>query len=186
MQEGVSDEELMLRYRDGEAGAFDSLYQRHRGPVFRYLRRQTGDPAVAEELFQDVWIRLINARHDYAVKARFTTWLYTIAHNRFLDHLRSRGRADLTSFDDALEAVVDLPSADPPPERMLERKELARRLLAAIESLPAAQRGAFLMQQEGGLSVEEIAHATGVERETAKSRLRYALAKLRETLKDLS
>ncbi len=186
MQEGVSDEELMLRYRDGEAGAFDVLYQRHKGPVFRYLRRQTGDAAVAEELFQDVWIRLINARHDYAVKARFTTWLYTIAHNRSLDHLRTRGRADLTSFDDAIETVVALPAADPPPEHALERKELAGRLLAAIDALPSAQREAFLLQQEGGLTVEEIAHATGVERETAKSRLRYALAKLRDALKDLT
>lgn len=186
MQDGVSDEELMLRYRDGEAGAFDALYQRHKGPVFRYLRRQTGDAALAEELFQDVWIRLIDARRDYAVKARFTTWLYTIARNRFLDHLRARGRAELTSFDDVLETVVAFPAADPPPERTLERKQLAGRLLAAIESLPTAQREAFLMQQEGGLTVEEIAHATGVERETAKSRLRYALTKLRDALKDLT
>jgi RNA polymerase sigma-70 factor (ECF subfamily) len=186
MLEGVSDEELMLRYRDGEAGAFDALYQRHKGPVFRYLRRQIRDGAVAEELFQDVWIRLINARHDYVVKARFTTWLYTIAHNRVLDHVRTRGRAELTSIDDALETVVAFAAPDPPPERTLERKELAGRLLAAIDSLPAAQREAFLLQQEGGLSVEEIAQATGVERETAKSRLRYALAKLRDALKDLS
>jgi len=186
MQDGVSDEELMLRYRDGEAGAFDALYQRHKGPVFRYLRRQTGNAAVAEELFQDVWIRLINARGDYVVKARFTTWLYTIAHNRFLDHVRTLGRAELTSFDDALETVVAFPAADPLPEHALERKDLAGRLLAALDTLPAAQREAFLMQQEGGLTVEEIAQATGVERETAKSRLRYALAKLRETLKDLA
>ena len=186
MEEGVSDEELMLRYRDGEAGAFDALYRRHKGPVFRYLRRQTGDAAAAEELFQDVWIRLINARHDYAVKARFTTWLYTIAHNRLLDHLRSRGRADLTSFDDAFEVVLAFPAVDPPPEHALERKELAGRLLAAIDALPAPQREAFLLQQEGGLTVEAIAQATGVERETAKSRLRYALAKLRDTLKDLA
>jgi len=186
MVEGVSDEELMLRYRDGEAGAFDALYRRHKGPVFRYLKRQAGDAAVAEELFQDVWIRLINARHDYAVKARFTTWLYTIAHNRLLDHFRARGRAELTSLDEVPETVLAFPAADPPPERQLERRELAGRLLAAIDALPAAQREAFLLQQEGGLTVEEIAHATGVERETAKSRLRYALVKLREALRDLT
>lgn len=180
----------MLRYRGGDAGAFDELYGRHKGPVFRYLRRQTGNPAVAEELFQDVWMRIINARAEYEVRARFTTWLYTIAHNRLLDHLRGAGRAVLTSFDemiekDALDTVVAFPAADPPPERALERKELAARLLAALEALPAPQREAFVLQQEAGLTVEQIAHATGVERETAKSRLRYALAKLRASLGDL-
>jgi RNA polymerase sigma-70 factor (ECF subfamily) len=186
MEERASDEELMLRYRDGDAGAFDALYGRHKGPVFRYLRRQTGNAAVAEELFQDVWMRIINARAEYEARARFTTWLYTIAHNRLLDHLRSASRAELTSYDDALEAVIAFPAADPPPERTIERKELAGRLLAALDALPPPQREAFLLQQEGGLTVEEIAKATGVERETAKSRLRYALAKLRENLKDLT
>jgi len=186
MQEHASDEELMLRYRGGDAGAFDALYARHKGPVFRYLRRQAGDAALAEELFQDVWMRIINARGDYEARARFTTWLYTIAHNRFLDHVRSKRRVDLTSFDDALETVVAFPAADPPAEQAIERKELAGRLLAALDALPAPQREAFLLQQEGGLTVEAIARATGVERETAKSRLRYALAKLREHLKDLA
>ncbi|MCL4802353.1 MAG: RNA polymerase sigma factor [Burkholderiales bacterium] len=204
MEERASDtpdEELMLRYRGGDAGAFDQLYGRHKGPVFRYLRRQTGDAAVAEELFQDVWMRIINARAEYEVRAKFTTWLYTIAHNRLLDHWRAAGRAALTSFDEmlerravgnkavengVLETVVAFAAADPPPERTVERKELAGRLLAALDALPAPQREAFLLQQEGELTVEEIARATGVERETAKSRLRYALAKLRATLKDLA
>jgi len=186
MEERASDEELMLRYRGGDAGAFDELYGRHKGPVFRYLRRQTGNAAVAEELFQDVWMRIINARMEYEAQARFTTWLYTIAHNRLLDHLRSAQRAVLTSFDDALETVAAFPAADPPPEQTIERKELAARLLAALAALPPPQREAFLLQQEGGLTVEEIARATGVERETAKSRLRYAVAKLRENLGDLT
>lgn len=189
--ERTPDEELMLRYRGGDAGAFDELYGRHKGPVFRYLRRQTGDAAVAEELFQDVWMRIINARAEYEVRAKFTTWLYTIARNRLLDHWRSAGRAVLASFDElvdasALDAVIAFPAAGPPPEHSLERKALAGRLLAALEALPAPQREAFLLQQEGGLTVEEIARTTGVERETAKSRLRYALAKLRATLKDLA
>ncbi|MCZ7563724.1 MAG: sigma-70 family RNA polymerase sigma factor [Burkholderiales bacterium] len=152
--ERTPDEELMLRYRGGDAGAFDELYGRHKGPVFRYLRRQTGDAAVAEELFQDVWMRIINARAEYEVRAKFTTWLYTIARNRLLDHWRSAGRAVLASFDElvdasALDAVIAFPAAGPPPEHSLERKALAGRLLAALEALPAPQREAFLLQQEG-------------------------------------
>jgi RNA polymerase sigma-70 factor (ECF subfamily) len=184
MSAGASDEELMLAYRAGDAAAFDLLYSRHKGGVFRYLRRQTGNTGHAEELFQDVWLRLIDARGRYEPQAKFTTWLYTIAHNRLMDHFRAAGRASLASYDDPDDdPIADLPARDPPPEDLLARKQEAARLLAAIDSLPAAQREAFLLQQEGDLSLEAIAAATGVTRETAKSRLRYALAKLRASLR---
>ena len=184
MTAGATDEELMLAYRAGDAAAFDLLYARHKGGVFRYLRRQTGNAGHAEELFQDVWLRLIDARGRYEPQAKFTTWLYTIAHNRLMDHFRAASRASLVSYDDPDDdPVADLPARDPPPEDVLARKQEAARLLAAIDALPAAQREAFLLQQEGELSVEAIAAATGVTRETAKSRLRYALAKLRASLR---
>jgi len=79
-----ADETLMLRYRNGDAGAFGRLYARHKGSLYRYLLRQCGQPTVAEELFQDVWLKLIAARSGYAVQARFATWLYRIAHNRLV------------------------------------------------------------------------------------------------------
>ena len=170
----------MLAYGRGEAAAFDSLYARHKGAVFRYLRRQIGAAAVAEELFQDVWLRLIDARGSYQPRAKFTTWLYTIAHNRLMDYFRSASRTHLVSYDE--HAPEEIVSAEPRPDESLVRKQDAARLLAAIEALPAAQREAFLLQQEGELSVEEIAAATAVGRETAKSRLRYAVRKLRERL----
>jgi RNA polymerase sigma-70 factor (ECF subfamily) len=184
-----ADEALMLAYRDGDAGAFDRLYARHKGPVYRYLRRQA--QAHADELAQDVWLRVIHARGGYDVRAKFTTWLYTIAHNRLMDHFRASGRdarrlAQPEHTDGDPDAVLEeQPAPDPPPERLLERREAAARILAALDDLPEAQREAFVLQQEGGLSVEEIAAATGVNRETAKSRLRYALAKLRAALADL-
>ena len=81
-----ADEILMLRYRDGDTDAFARLYARHKGPLYRYLLRQCGQPAVAEELFQDVWLKLIAGRSGYAVQARFAAWLYRIAHNRLVDH----------------------------------------------------------------------------------------------------
>jgi RNA polymerase sigma-70 factor (ECF subfamily) len=185
----AADEVLMLAYREGDAGAFDRLYARHKGPVYRYLRRHARDHA--DELAQDVWMRVINARSGYDVRAKFTTWLYTIAHNRLMDHFRTRGRdavrlvAPWDPEDDPDAVLDDQPHPDPPPERLLERREAAARILAALDTLPDAQREAFVLQQEGGLSVEEIAAATGVNRETAKSRLRYALAKLRAALADL-
>lgn len=184
---GVSDEELMLRYRAGDAGAFDALYARHKGAVFRYLRRQAG--AAAEDLFQDVWMRVINARDRYEERARFTTWLFTIAHNRLMDHFRAAGRVQFASYDDEGEPgslpIAELVPADgPTPSESYAHKSQAAQLLAALDTLPAAQREALLLQQEGELSIEEIAAATGVNRETAKSRLRYAMAKLRAQLKD--
>jgi RNA polymerase sigma factor (sigma-70 family) len=178
---GTPDEELMLAYRSGDAAAFDLLYARHKGAVFRYLRRQTGAAALTEELVQDVWLRLIDARASYEPRAKFTTWLYTIAHNRLMGYFQSASCAHLISYDGhAPEEVV---SAEPRPDEQLVRKRHAARMLAAIEALPAAQREAFLLQQEGELSVEEIAAATSASRETAKSRLRYAVAKLRERLR---
>lgn len=183
-----ADETLMLAYRDGDAGAFDRLYARHKGPVYRYLRRHAFD--AADELAQDVWMRVINARAGYDVRAKFTTWLYAVAHNRLMDHFRATGR-DAARFaapavdDDGNGLFEDQPHPGPRPEQMLERREAAARILDALGDLPEPQREAFVLQQEGGLSVEEIAAATGVNRETAKSRLRYALAKLRAALADL-
>jgi RNA polymerase sigma-70 factor (ECF subfamily) len=176
-----TDEELMLYYRDGDAGAFDVLYARHKGGLYRYLVRQCRDAAVANELFQDVWMNLIRARAGYTVQARFATYLYRLAHNRLIDHYRRNGRATVVSLDqDDGEAVADPPDErKPPQDEALDAKRQAERLLGLIGELPEPQREAFLLQQEGGMSVEEIAQATGVSRETAKSRLRYAMAKLR-------
>jgi RNA polymerase sigma-70 factor, ECF subfamily len=177
-----SDEQLMERYRDGDAAAFDTLYGRHKGGVFRYLLRQCASRGVAEELFQDVWMNLIRARADYTVQAKFTTYLYRLAHNRLIDHYRSQsGKAAASFDDDAGPALDDVAAArHHDPAVSADVRQQAQRMLQLIENLPAAQREAFLLQQESDMSVEEIARATGVTRETAKSRLRYALVKLRE------
>lgn len=172
----------MLSYRGGDAGAFDILYARHKGGLYRYLLRQCRDAAVAEELFQDVWSNLFRARASYTVQAKFATYLYRLAHNRLIDHYRKHNQAAVTSFEaedgPVLEEVVD--DRGQPPDAAYDMKRQAADLLRLIAELPAPQREAFLLQQEGGMSVEEIAAATGVSRETAKSRLRYALGKLRQ------
>lgn len=172
----------MLRYRDGDAGAFDLLYGRHKGGTYRYLLRQCRDAAAAEELHQDVWMNLVRARGGYAVQAKFTTWLYRLAHNRLMDHFRKHGQEPLASLDADDDPALELSAADaaPQPADAYELRRQAAELVRLIGELPPAQREAFLLQQEGELTVEEIATATGVPRETAKSRLRYALARLRE------
>jgi RNA polymerase sigma-70 factor, ECF subfamily len=175
----VPDEELMLAYRHGDAGAFDTLYARHKGPLYRYVLRSIRDRGVAEELYQEIWMRVIEARGRYTVQAKFTTWLYTVAHHRLADHWRKRG-LQLVELD-GVDAPA--PAADEPAPRAEARQGLER-LVAALAALPQAQREAFLMHEEAGMSVAEIAAATGSNEEAAKSRLRYALAKLRAALDD--
>jgi RNA polymerase sigma-70 factor (ECF subfamily) len=182
--EAARDEDLMLAYRDGNANAFDQLYRRHKGPLYRYLLRQCRDAASAEELFQDVWLNLVRARASYTVSARFSTYLYRLAHNRLIDHYRRRVPAALVSFDDE-DAAPEVPAGrEAEPQVAYEAKAQAARVLELLEALPAAQREAFVLQHEAGLTLEEIAEATGAPRETVKSRLRYAMGKLREGLSE--
>lgn len=184
MGSGPADEELMLSYGGGDAGAFETLYHRHRGPLYRFLLRQVSDAATAEELFQDVWMRVIDSRGRYEPRAKFSSWVYAIAHNRLMDFYRASGRAAFLAQEESEEALDRLPAPDVPAEALVDRKRATQRLLDALAELPEVQREAFLLQQEGDLSVEEIGAATGVSRETAKSRLRYAVAKLRARLSE--
>jgi RNA polymerase sigma-70 factor (ECF subfamily) len=170
------DEQLMLAYRDGDAGAFESLYARHRARLYRFVLRSVKSRAVGEELFQEIWLRVIEARGRYTPQARFTTWLYTIAHNHLVDHWRKRG---LTLV--ALEAD-EAPGTSPDPAEQAQARQSLERFAAALQALPPLQREAFLLHEEGELSVAAIAAATATNEETAKSRLRYATAKLKAAL----
>src|SRR5688500_205696 len=178
-----SDETLMLEYRDGDVAAFEELYRRHKGGLYRFLLRQSRDAAAAAEMFQDIWMNLIRARSGYVPTAKFSTYLYRLAHNRLVDQYRKNAHAANVPLDeDGLEEPASARGEEP--QAHYERKALAGRLIALIEALPPAQREAFVLQHESGMSVEEIAAATGVNRETAKSRLRYALAKLRSGMSE--
>jgi RNA polymerase sigma-70 factor (ECF subfamily) len=185
------DEDLMLAYAAGDAAAFDRLYARHKGGVYRYVLRHVRNAGRADELFQDVWMNVIRVRATYAPTARYTTWLYTLAHNRIVDHWRASGQAKLVSLDDdddpdprAHVEAIHGPRGDEPETRVAGR-QIGARLTAALATLPPAQREAFLLHKEGGLSLAEIAQVTGAGAETVKSRLRYALARLRTELEDL-
>lgn len=180
----ASDEQLMLAYAGGDATAFESLYARHKGPLFRFVLRSVKGEAQAEELFQEIWMRAIEARERYRPAAKFTTWLYTIAHNRLVDHWRAKGLA-LVSLDDEERAALEpVAPASAEPHANLEASRTAARLSQAIAALPLAQREVFLLHQEGELTVAEIAAATGSNEEAAKSRLRYAMTKLKQAIGD--
>jgi RNA polymerase sigma-70 factor (ECF subfamily) len=173
----TTDEELMTRYRNGNASSFDALYERHRAPLFRYVQRQCGNPSVAEELYQDVWMRVIKAKEQWQLGTRFQPWLYRIAHNRIIDHWRA-GRENNPGIDD--ENLIQLDG--PWPDAMMLIKECVERLFKLLGGLSEEQRNAFLLKEEAGLSLEQIADVTGAGFETVKSRLRYALKRLRTGL----
>ena len=180
------DEALMLAYAGGDAHAFDRLYARHRGGSYRYFLRSLSDAGVAQELFQDLWMSVIRAREAYQPQAKFSTWLYTMAHNRLIDHYRRSNVVRLVAFDDPDDEESAIPDPAPGPEEHAAARHAARQLLELVAQLPAAQREAFLLQAEGGLSLSEIAVATGAGEETVKSRLRYAMARLRQGMKDFA
>ena len=173
----------MCAYRDGRTAAFDELYARHKNVLYGFMLRNCGEEQLANELYQDVWLRLINARAQYRPDAKFRTWLFTIAHNRLKDHYRAQARR--TARIGATAAPVeDLPDQAPLPLDLAQQQELHTLLVQHIATLPLAQREAFLLHEEAGLSIDEIGEATGVGRETAKSRLRYAVAKLRRGMEE--
>ena len=177
------DAQLMLAYARGEMRAFETLYARHRGALYRYLVRQARDTETATDLFQEVWSRVIVNRSRYEPRAKFRTFLFTLAHNCFIDHCRRvKARPTGMGVDDA--DAADLLPADERslPEAQIDREENSRRYRAALATLPQEQRDVYLLHEESDLSLEEIARVTGVGAETAKSRLRYAVGKLKAAM----
>jgi RNA polymerase sigma-70 factor (ECF subfamily) len=193
--EHEGDEALMLAYARGDVESFERLYERHKGPTYRYLLRHTSDRASADELHQDVWLRVVKSRTNYAADARFTTWLYTLARHRLVDHWRSRTNARFTSLDEEADCGSDagdggeagssaLAAGDDPLAATMHAQS-GQRLLVALAEVPGPQRDAFLLHVEAGLPLQDIARLAGVPAETIKSRLRYAYRRLRTALEDL-
>ncbi len=186
MVEHSDDSKLMIRYQNGDVAAFEILYSRHKGPLYRYFLRRGMSQDNASELFQEVWIKIIRAKDRYRPTAKFTTYMYQVAHNCFVDQIRMHGRMPQ---HDGNRAQIDPDELsgdcrDDPPS-FVERAQSADRFRNALAGLPDEQREAFVLREEGGLSIAQIATITGVNSETAKSRLRYAVKKLRQTLSGL-
>lgn len=188
----VADEDLMQAYAGGDAAAFDVLYARHEAGLFLFVRRLLGASlaAQADEVFQDVWLRIVAARASFRPQgAAWRTWAFTIAHNAAMDRLRVSGR-EVVPVDEAGEddgAPLDWLAAQvgaiaPSSEDEAFWRAAGAQLLHCLEALPDAQRAAFLLHHEDGASVEDMAQRLSLPFETVKSRLRYALRKLRDCM----
>jgi RNA polymerase sigma factor (sigma-70 family) len=187
-EDGDSDESLLWQYRQGAAAAFDSLYQRHEAALYRYILRMVHQAHLANDLFQEVWLALIRAPEAALEGKQFAPWLYTVARYRVIDHMRlSKNQvhefidADVSEDDteahDAAGHSLSMDLAD-----VLHNSRMAEALMQCVQSLPALQREAFVLQAEGHLGLEEIAASTQSPIETVKSRLRYARNSIRKQM----
>jgi RNA polymerase sigma-70 factor (ECF subfamily) len=185
---GDANETLMLRFRDGDVRAFEILLQRHRQSIFEFILRSVGPHNVtqAEDLTQETFLRVVKQASAYEQRAKFTTWLFTLARNLCIDASRRRKHRKTTSLDSTDEEGNNLldrtASGGPAVDRQVIGHQLQARLEEAISSLPEDQREVFLMRESADLSFKEIADVIGVSENTVKSRMRYALEKLRASL----
>ena len=169
----MTDEQLMRRYAGGDADAFEQLYARHRGGLYRYFFRQVCDTTTANDLYQGTWEKIIRSRRSFRRGAPFTAWMYRIARNHLVDHYRRQRPVDNVEMD-------GLTGDNPGPSQHASREQRHAELRSRILALPREQRETLLLKLESGLKLEEIAVVTGVSRETVKSRLRYAVKKLKD------
>jgi len=173
----------MMKYAEGHTAAFTILYNRHRAPLFRYLLRQMGNQhATVEELYQEIWTNIINSRQQYIASAKFTTYLYKIAHNKMVDYFRRNSVRREVEYDQEEELLKSEDCAEL--QQQTHWKNCIEQLLGLIKNLPQEQREAFILRHEGDHNIDAIAEITGVNQQTAKSRLRYAMRKLRNWLSD--
>ena len=188
LPEEKTDEQLMEAYRDGDIQAFDQLFSRFKDILYRYLARQSGNFSIAEEIFQDSWAAIIKHRKTYKVKSRFKTYLFHIAHNKLIDYYRSQknSKDDIVSYDEYNEELYTDLDIDKGLEYQADVLNKHEYLLSLLNKLPSAQRDVFLMHEEAGMSLIEIAEIMSVSRDTVKSRLRYALQRLRQGMERFS
>ena len=173
----VDDEALMTRYGQGDTHAFELLYARHKQATFRFFSRQL-NPESAADCHQELWFKVINAAPGYQSKGVFAAYLFTIAHNVLTDNYRRSMKHRVVDATTSVEDL-DLPADTPSVESALNGAQLRARLLDLVGKLPYAQREALVLHEDCGLTLREIANVTGSSEEGIKSRLRYAMLKLK-------
>jgi len=188
----IVDESLMLQYAQGDGHAFTALYTRHKDSLYRYFLRQSATPELAEELYQNVWNKLIKARSTYQVSSKFTTWLYRIAHNELIDHYRRHSTENKVITLNVEDKETEVPNeteagylADLQQKNIDEQLHLSQQashLRWCLKQLPRQQKEAFLLKHESGFTLNEIAKLVGESSEGVKSRIRYGITKLKHCL----
>ncbi len=186
IDDNSSDEQLMSAFSKTEGvnnqRAFEILYQRHKGPLYRFIKKSINHEQDANEVFQELWFKIIHNKQQYDSQQKFTTWAYTIARRLMIDQFRKTGRmAELTRLDTSPETQVQTPELKQP-ENEFEARQMSKELNHAITALPLNQRTAFLMKHESGLSIKEIAQITAQPHEQIKSQYRYAVQKIKMAL----
>ena len=192
-REEVTDEVLLMRFQGGDRGAFTSLVRRHKMPIFNFILRLVGAAPAAEDLVQDVFIRIVQNAVDFKHESKFSTWAYAIARNISIDYLRKASFQRSSSLDRAIFGASDGPTVleatpDQHPRASVERAvigmEIGERITASVDRLPQEQREVFLLREIANLPFREISAIIGVPENTIKSRMRYALERLQEGLVD--
>ena len=170
------DAELMRRVREGDDGSFAALLDRHRAPVIRFLYRMLQNEAVAEELAQEVFLRVYRSRDRYEPSAKFTTWLFRIASHLALNWLRDR------KTERGSEELGEIADVRPSAEQRMAHRERLEEVRRAVGALPAKQRAAVLMHKYEGLEYSQISKALGTSESAVKSLLFRAYESLRARL----
>jgi RNA polymerase sigma-70 factor (ECF subfamily) len=182
----------MLAYQSGEVRAFEALIQRHRGPVFNFILRYTGERSRAEDLLQEAWLKVVRGAGEYQPKARFTTWLYTLARNLCVDSSRKERYRQTESLDAPARGQEEgrmlgesVPDSRALPDQEAHHQRMRPLLEQALRTLPAEQREVFCLREFAGIPFREIAEVTGASENSVTSRMRYALEALRRRLSEL-
>jgi RNA polymerase sigma-70 factor (ECF subfamily) len=190
-REEVTDEVLMMRFQGGDRAAFATLVKKHKTPIYNFVMRLVRSPSAAEDLAQDVFVKVVQSAADFKHESKFSTWVYSIARNLCIDHLRKMSHRQHPSLDQARGDAPDGPTLldrtpDRHPSASVERavigSELGVRIARCVEGLPEEQREVFLLREVANLPFKDIAGITGVPENTVKSRMRYALERLQENL----
>lgn len=185
--DGLSDEDLMLRYAEGDVDAFAVLLARHERPLYNFILRSCRKPEVAEEIVQEVFLRVVKSASRYQQTAKFTTWLYTMARNLCIDRARKTGKRVEVSLDQStskdpegrtlLDGLADMNATSANVDH--DRQQFRSLLAKALDEMPEEQREVFVMREVSGLKFREISEILDVPLPTIKSRMRYALEYLR-------
>ena len=184
MSENNSDEALMLAFAQNDQKAFETLYIRYKDALYRYYLRHVSSESISQELFQDLWMKVIKSKKNYKVNATFKTWLYTLAHHRLVDWYR-RNTLENNSFDKNIDEIKTEAVLNWDPSNEFQTKRMCKKIKNAIGELPFKQREVFLLHQEALLSLPQIAEMMQEGVEKIKSRYRYAINKLRHKLENI-